>query len=185
LDEALAKAQGEFLPVRRNREGPYGMFADLLAMENATRPALAKYCLATKQYFITHEDHSMNLITELAHKGQFTVSAIYIPFFNNPQHTHGYVTYMARLGYGRILTLAVDDADDGERLATGEEGASSDLVAVQEAVAQATNKARLDELWKKCMDLKLPAQSVEQLKPVFAARLAALTKKGKPDANAK
>ena len=181
LDAAASKAQGEFSKVLRNREGPYGMFADLAAMHTATAPALAKYGLTVRQYFTSGgEDKSMILVTELAHKGQFVVSGIPIPHFSNPQHTHSYCTYMARLGYSRILCLAVDDADDGQSIAGGGDEPSTDLTAVQEAVQQATTKERLDALWTRVKELKLPAHQMQQLEEVFrdrATAIGALTKK--------
>lgn len=174
LDAAAAKAQGEFKKVMRNREGPYGMFADLASMRAATSEALANHGLTVRQYFTGKgEDNSMILVTELAYRGQFCVSGIPIPAFTNPQHTHSYCTYMARLGYARILCLAVDDADDGESLATAEQE-ETDLTAIHEAVAQATTKERLDALWARVTELKLPAHQIQQLETVFRDRVTAI-----------
>jgi hypothetical protein len=184
LDTALAKAQGEFLPVVRNKQGPYGMFADLLSMEKATRPALSKYQLATKQYFLTHENNSMTLITELSHKGQWCVSGIPIPFFSNPQHTHSYVTYMARLGYARILTLAVDDGsdNDGQNL-TQSDSPAPDLLAITTAVSQAVNTKRLDQLWKAVLELNLKPEALNEVEKAFDAQHEKLEKSNKENSN--
>lgn len=169
LDDALAKAQGEFKKVRRNREGPYGMFADLSAMEDATKAAMAKHLLSIRQTFVTHEDKSMTLVTRLSCKGEYTVSAIPIPFFPNPQHTHSYVTYMTRLAYARILCLSVDDASDGEDLpeADSEEPAPSpdappDLAAIKGAFAQAPTVERLQLLWNRVTELGLSKAQLAQ-----------------------
>lgn len=186
LDEALAKAQGEFKRVIRNRKGPYGMFADLCAMEDATQNALSKYGLAIKQYFHTHEDKSMVLMTELSYKGQFNISAIPIPFFTNPQHTHSYVTYMARLGYARILCLSVDDAEDGEDLAAGESG-GGDISGILAAISQATSITRLDQLWKSVKDMNLPKPQMTDVEKAFreqGQKLEQMTKKAKEKPNA-
>lgn len=193
LDAAAAKAQGEFSKVIRNRKGPYGMFADLAAMHTATADALSRNGLTVRQYFTSGgEDKSMILVTELAHKGQWVVSGIPIPFFTNPQHTHSYCTYMARLGYSRILCLAVDDGDDGESLGGDEGEASTDLTAITTAVEQATTRERLDALWARVLELHLPDQEMKHLEGVFAARaksiasLAAPKKeKAKPNADSK
>lgn len=147
LDTALAKAQGEFKPVKRNRKGPYGMFADLCSMQEATAAGRAKYELAVSQYFIEKENGGMTLVTELAHKGEWRVSAIPIPPFTNPQHTHSFCTYMTRLGYGRILCLSVDDAEDGEDLAEGEAD-SGPLDGLLKAISQATTSPRIEQLAK-------------------------------------
>lgn len=186
LDEALAKAQGEFKRVIRNRKGPYGMFADLCAMEDATQNALSKHGLAIKQYFHTHEDKSMVLMTELSYKGQFNISAIPIPFFTNPQHTHSYVTYMARLGYARILCLSVDDAEDGEDLAAGESG-GGDISGILAAISQATSITRLDQLWKSVKDMNLPKPQMTDVEKAFreqGQKLEQMTKKAKEKPNA-
>lgn len=190
LDIALAKAQGEFTKVIRNREGPYGMFADLAAMETATKAALSKNGLAITQTFVEKDDHSMSLVTELSKAGQFKVSSIHIPFFTNPQHTHSYCTYMARLGYSRILCLAVDEADDGESLAGGETGDGGDIAGIEQAVKQATTTQRLDELWRSVKGMKLPAHTIEQLEEVFGRRAMEIKdqppkKKEKPNADTK
>ena len=187
LDGALSKAQGEFKRVIRNRKGPYGMFADLCAMEDATQAALAKHGLAVKQYFHTHDDKSMTLMTELSCKGEFNISAIPIPFFTNPQHTHSYVTYMARLGYARILCLAVDDAEDGEDLAAGEPG-GGDVSGILAAISQATTLTRLDQLWKSIKDMGLPKPQMAEVEKAFRERgqkLDQTAKKEKPNADTK
>lgn len=161
LDDALAQAQGEFKVVKRNREGPYGKFADLCAMHEATQAARAKYKLAVSQYFITHEDKSMTLVTELAHKGEWRVSGIPIPFFTNPQHTHSYVTYQTRLGYARILCLAVDDGSDGEDL-TPESDESGPLNGLLTAISQATTSPRIEQLAKSMESMGLNPQQIAQ-----------------------
>jgi hypothetical protein len=186
LDTALSKAQGEFKKVLRNRQGPYGMFADLSAMEDATKPALAKYGLSVRQTFVTQEDRSMLLVTRLSCKGEFCVSAIPIPYFPNPQHTHSFCTYMARLGYSRILCLSVDDASDGEDIPEGggEDSAPAptpsrpgpDLNAIKAAVKTAATAERLDALWARVEEHDLPAGQLAEIEKAFVAQRARLTK---------
>lgn len=188
LDEALAKAQGMFRPVVRNRQGPYGMFADLASMVAATKEALAENALAVRQYFSHNEDRSMTLVTELSCKGQWVVSGIPIPFFTNPQHTHGYCTYMARLGYSRILCLAVDDAsdNDGENLpeSDGDPG-QPDINPILSAVQQAPNVGRLDQLWQRVIELKLPKAQLTLVEAAFKKRQTELEKKAAKPATKK
>jgi len=157
LDAALAKAQAEFKPVKRNRKGPYGMFADLCAMQEATADGRADNELAVCQYTIEKENGGMTLVTELAHKGEFRVGAIPIPPFTNPQHTHSYVTYMTRLGYARILCLSVDDGEDGEDLAAGESD-SGPLDGLLKAISQATTSPRIEQLAKSMESMGLNEQ---------------------------
>lgn len=193
LDDALSKAQGEFKKVRRNREGPYGMFADLSAMEDATKPALAKHGLSVRQTFVTNDDKSMVLVTRLSCKGEFTVSAIPIPFFPNPQHTHSFCTYMARLGYARILCLSVDDASDGEDIPESEDGdpaqpeAAPDIATIKAAFAQAPTVERVDALWARVIELTLNKPQLAQAEKARDAAKQRLSKakKEEPDAGAK
>jgi hypothetical protein len=186
LDEALAEAQGEFTKVKRNREGPYGKFADLSAMEDATKHALAKHKLSVRQTFIVNDDRSMVLVTRLSCKGEFTISAIPIPFFSNPQHTHSYCTYMARLAYSRMLCLSVDDASDGEDLETEDDEpntpaptpaeASPDLPAIKQAFLQAPTVERVEALWVRVEELKLSKASLTQAERAKDAAMARLNK---------
>ncbi len=184
LDEALAKAQGEFKKVRRNREGPYGMFADLSAMEDATKPALAKHGLSVRQTFMVNEDKSMVLVTRLSCKGEYTISTIPIPFFPNPQHTHSFCTYMARLGYARILCLSVDDASDGEDIPDSDAEAGApppndpgpDLTAIKAAFAQAPTAERVQSLWQRVIDLNLSNAKHAQAEKARDAAVARLAK---------
>lgn len=184
LDEALAKAQGCFKTVVRNREGPYGKFADLASMVSATKDALAENLLAVRQYFNHNEDRSMTLVTELSCKGQWVVSGIPIPAFTNPQHTHGYCTYMARLGYSRILCLAVDDAsdNDGQNLPEAEPTDGTDINPILSAVRQAANVGRLDQLWERVTELKLPKQQLLLVEAAFKQRQMQLDDKAKKPA---
>lgn len=190
LDVALAKAQGEFKKVLRNRQGPYGMFADLSAMEDATKPALSKYGLSVRQTFVPQEDRSMLLVTRLSCKGEFCISAIPIPYFPNPQHTHSFCTYMARLGYSRILCLSVDDASDGEDLTPegGEEAApppaplpGPSIATIKTAVRQASTHERLDILWGRVNEHDLPAGQMAEIEKVFVAQRARLDKATKKE----
>lgn len=185
LDEALAKAQGEFKKVLRNREGPYGKFADLSAMEDATKSALAKYGLSVRQTFTVNEDKSMVLVTRLSFKGEFSVSAIPVPFFSNPQHTTSFCTYMARLAYSRILCLSVDDASDGEDLpeAGAEQPANPDpgpdVAAIKAAFAQAPTGERVAALWDRVQQLTLTKAQMAQVKRAFDDARVRVTKPAK------
>lgn len=189
LDAALAKAQAQFKPVKRNRKGPYGMFADLCAMQEATADGRADNEIAVSQYFIEKENGGMTLVTELSHKGEFRVSAIPIPPFTNPQHTHSFCTYMARLGYGRILCLSVDDAEDGEDLANGEADAGP-LDGLLAAIAQATTSPRIEQLAKSMESLGLSDQQKAQARDALNKQQAKvddmeMNRKRGPRANGK
>ena len=182
LDEALSKAQGEYKRVVRNRKGPYGMFADLCAMQDATQAANSKYGLAVNQTTIEKDNGGMTLVTELSHKGEFKIGSIPIPPFDNPQRTLSFVTYMARLGYARILCLSADDAEDGEDLAVAaaEPAGPADIAGVLKAISQATTLSRIDQLWKSVKDMGLPKPAMERVEKAFREQHTKIEQQSKP-----
>jgi hypothetical protein len=128
----------------------------------------------------------MTLVTRLSCKGEYTTSCIPIPFFANPQHTHSYCTYMARLGYSRILCLSVDDASDGEDLPSEDDPPSPqsqnppdsgpDLAAIKSAFAQAPDADRVTALWKRVGELTMSKAQMTQAEKARDAALARLSK---------
>lgn len=167
LDKALAKARGQFGPVLKNREGPYGKFADLASMDRATRIALSENGLSVTQSFTPREEGGMFLVTELTWAGQFRLSAIPIPPHENPQKITAFTTYMARLAYSRILCLAVDEASDGEELTSGDESDPTPGL-ITAALEQATTPAQIDALWNKAIE-HFGKENMREWEGVFAA----------------
>lgn len=69
LYAALAKAQGEYLPLKLNREGAGGAYADLDSVIQATRPALSKNALCFIQEIILQSEAGAVLLkTKIAHE---------------------------------------------------------------------------------------------------------------------
>lgn len=116
--EALAKAQGEFLPMTRDSENPFfkSRYSSLAASIAATRPALTKYGLCVSQDVCTINGSAV-IGTLIAHKGGGSRwSSLTISLPADPQKAGSLLTYMRRYCRNAALDIApTDDDDDGER----------------------------------------------------------------------
>lgn len=123
---ALALAQAEFLPVKKNAENPYfgNKYADLAAIRESTTPALSKHGLAIMQLVVADEQYAI-VETYLGHKsGQSISSTVKLkPTKPDPQGFGSAITYARRYGLGAMLGLASEEEDDGN--------AASDKVLAQ------------------------------------------------------
>jgi hypothetical protein len=114
LFSALAIASGQFEEPKKSRRGQYGNYADLASLRRATKTALAANNLALIQTYHLQGDE-MVLNTTLCHaSGEYISSQIPIKQSTNPQQTTSYATYMRRMAYASILSVAAEDEDDGE-----------------------------------------------------------------------
>lgn len=115
LAAALAKAQGEFKPVAKNRAvqirmkegGTYRFeYADLEQLISCTRPALAANGLAVVQRVDKDQ-----LITELLHGDGGALRSISdLPRMGQDPKSYGAaITYLRRYAYSALLCLAADD----------------------------------------------------------------------------
>lgn len=134
---ALAAAQGEFLPIEKNRDvtidikdkqtgakkGSFQFrYADLEEITAKTRPALSKHGLATCQP-IVRAGTATALRTMLVHKeGGMLVSEIPLPPSGGGDiKTYGAaLTYLRRYAKSAILDVAADDDLDENGEAAGE-----------------------------------------------------------------
>lgn len=135
---ALAKAQGEFLPLAKNRTveiqtkagGKYRFrYADLEAVLSATRAALAKNGLSTLQ--IVEQEAGSNqplLRTVLAHESGATVeSRMRLPA-NDGGDIKNYgaaISYLRRYALSSMLSVAADDDLDEDGNEGPEPGAAT------------------------------------------------------------
>lgn len=129
LYAALAKAQGEFLPLAKNREVEITMskggkfkfrYADLEAVLASTRPAMAKHGLSVFQAVEgIPNTPSGALVTVLAHEGGGTVRSV-IPLLSNHggdiKNFGATITYLRRYALTSLLCIAADDDldEDGQ-----------------------------------------------------------------------
>lgn len=134
---ALAKAQGEFLPLAKNRNveitmksgGKYRFrYADLEAVLSSTRAALAKNGLSTIQVIEQVEGLPM-LKTVLAHESGGTISSYLQLPRNDGGDIKNYgaaITYLRRYALTSMLCVAADDdLDESDEDTTPRGGAQS------------------------------------------------------------
>lgn len=120
LHGALAKAQGEFPPIKRERTvqvkmksgGTYTYsYAPLDVILDAVRPLLAKNGLSFVQLL-----EGDGLRTELRHEGGGSIGSL-MPWPSvprDPQEFGSLITYMRRYTAMAILGIATEDDDDGQ-----------------------------------------------------------------------
>lgn len=131
LFDALSQAQGEYLPVVRDKQvvqklknketGNYTgqtitfFYAELAQILDATRAALAKYGLSFIQPLETRADNAIIVVSILAHKdGGMVMSRMTVPGAKNMPEMGGFISYIRRYAAGPILSVsAEDDADRG------------------------------------------------------------------------
>jgi len=129
LYEALAKAQGEFPEIPKNRTvnirtktgGSFEFkYADLQEIISKTKPALSKYGLSFSQLLNTisrpaGEGEVMlvnQLTTKLHHnKGAYLMSTVDLPQSSDPdpKTLGGNITYYRRYAFAAIIGVAADD----------------------------------------------------------------------------
>lgn len=158
LAAALAKAQGAFLPIAKNRsveirseKGPYRFeYADLEVIIAATRQALAANGLSVVQSIGSSADGRSYLDTVVLHsEGGELVSRIPLPAlgdYRDPKQFGAALMYLRRYSYSAMLCVAADDDLDADG---------------QEARGSTTRPASSPEP-RKAAPRRTPAQSAEQ-----------------------
>lgn len=115
LIPALIAAQGEFPSIPRDGFNPHfkSRFSTLKAVQQATRPVLAKHGLALTQWPSTVEGKPA-LTTWLAHSsGQFISETTVLSLAkSDPQAQGSGITYLRRYAWSSILGLVTDEDDD-------------------------------------------------------------------------
>lgn len=151
LYAALAKAQGEFPPVTRDREvevtmkggGKYTFsYAQLAGAIAITRPALVENGLAITQFLTSTEDGRPAIRTALHHEGGGELSGT-IPIKTdgmNPQEVGSLITYVRRYAYFGALGIAPENDDDAREATRGH---TRNAAARQEPKAA---KEQIDEI---------------------------------------
>lgn len=129
LATALAKAQGEFLTAKKDKDNPFfkSKYADFESIVMSTRQALTKYGLSVAQSICRLSDGNHYLITILLHNsGQWIKSyAQHNPQKSDIQSLSSYNTYLKRMCYASLVGAVTTDHDDdgnsaSQRLNTGE-----------------------------------------------------------------
>lgn len=116
--DALAAAQSEFGPVRKNGKANYGKYATLDEILAATRPALNRHGIFLCQK-VEAADGGLTVETLLCHKGEtLTSGKLFMPITavkggNAAQAMGSARTYACRYSLASFLGIAADDDDDG------------------------------------------------------------------------
>ena len=187
LFTALAAAHAKFETPRKNRTGQYGEYADLVALKAATQAGLGANALFVAQTF--HQlGEELILNTTLAHaSGEYISSQVPIRQSQNPQHTTAYVSYMRRMAYSAILSLAADDDQDGEGAAAAAVSAQSEdwdaqLKRAKKAIEQARTLQELEghlaKVRNRVADRMMPPDSESRLASAANQRRIELRKEG-------
>lgn len=168
LYAALAKAQGEFAPLAKNRtvtiktKQGYSYefrYADLEAVLTATRPALAANGLAVIQRIAPVAGiNTPHLITTLVHAdGGHIESAINLPAeqYGDIKNLGAAISYLRRYAYTALVCVAADDdLDEDGQEAGGVQGAGNGQSQQNRAPASQAQQ----------QDAGLPPYSDEQFK---------------------
>lgn len=149
---ALAKAQGEFGPVVRDKTvsvtmrsgGKYTFsYAPLESILHAVKPALSKNGLSLTQAMVVH--HGKDYVeTTLRHSSGQSISNR-IPLFvkeEGPQAYGSALTYARRYGVTLLLCVSADDDDDGNA-AEGHTTQTTKSKSPEEKLATASMSAKL------------------------------------------
>ena len=139
LFAALAKAQAEFLPIKKTSTNPFynAKYADLAEVIDATRPALTKHGLAVFQFDET-KGKNIHLTTVMGHEsGAYLQTVMVVPgnSFVDKDLRDGTTktvekfdvqtigkasTYARRYSYSAICGVAAENDDDGNTVANKE-----------------------------------------------------------------
>lgn len=115
LDAALAKIQGEIKPAIKDSQNPHfrSSYADIAAVWDAIRPALAKYGVNVTQWPIESEDKSqLKIVTRIAISGEWMKATWCLPVSKPDAHGFGSaVTYARRFTLMAALGVAPEDDD--------------------------------------------------------------------------
>jgi hypothetical protein len=173
LAAALALAQADIRPALKDANNPAfnSKYADLSAVFDAVRPALAKHGLSVVQMPEHSDDALLHLTTRVCHKsGQWIEGTMSIPV--SKVNAHGYgsaITYARRYALSAALGVVADEDDDGNKAS---ETASP---AARIAASNSTARATADEAFN---DLPPEAQAVVR---EWAMEVIAHVEGGRPD----
>jgi hypothetical protein len=117
LQEAFAKAQAAFKPLKKNKKNPFfnSSFADLDSINDSTKEALTSNGLSISSNATTN-GQIVTVETVIMHSsGQsLRVSAISAKAKDEtPQSIGGAVTYLRRYSLQAALNISADEDDDG------------------------------------------------------------------------
>jgi hypothetical protein len=180
LDAALAKAQGEISAAIKDSPNPAfkTKYADLSAVMEAIRPALARNAISVTQWPIHSADDRVHMVTRIAHDGEWMRATFSMPVQKKDAHGYGsIVTYLRRYCIASCFGVISDVDDEGN-------AASGKATSAPPAPINAEQFRTLQDLIEKTgtdeekLLAYVKAESLESLTVVqFQAAAAALRKK--------
>lgn len=152
LVEALAKAQSEFTPAKKDTVNPYysSKYADLAEIMAATMPALSKNGLSVIQCpMVDYENKMAGVEAILAHSsGQHMATSLMLPAQmkgkdGNPrfdaQSIGAAITYARRYTYQPLVGIAAEVDDDANSI-SGAAGSKEEAQAVAKRKSEAAGE---------------------------------------------
>ena len=141
LNAALAKAQGEFPPIPKDKTAQAGSYsyayADLASILALVRPILSKNGLALIQRLENPSGGGPSIRTELRHADGGAVAASFpLGEWSTMQQLGSMVTYLRRYAAQAMLGVATEDDDDDGRLGAVAAKGSSASVPAEESPFQ-------------------------------------------------
>ena len=166
--EALAKASGEFQTITKGSVNPYygGKYADLSALIDATRPALAANGLVVLQTPRVIANRAVEITSMLAHSsGEFMAFDISFPAWQDTkdgprfdaQTIGSAITYGRRYSYQSLLNISAEEDDDGNATVrrNGHEAKPNGKAKQEPAAAPSVEEPRITQteqnaFWSAC-----------------------------------
>lgn len=143
LAAALALAQSGIRPALKDANNPAfnSKYADLAAVFDAVRPALAKYGLSIVQMPEHSDDALLHLTTRIIHaSGQWIEGTASIPVAKVNAHGYGSaITYLRRYCLSAALGVVADEDDDGNKASEAPTVAGRIAAGNHQARAEADN----------------------------------------------
>lgn len=115
LDDALGKAQGELLVAPKGKVNLHfnNKYADITAVWQACRGALAKHGISATQWPLHSTDGRLHIMTRLAHSGQWMRGRFSLPVQKqDPQGYGSATTYAKRFALAAAVGVVTEDEDD-------------------------------------------------------------------------
>lgn len=177
LSAALAKAQGVMTHAGKTVDNPYfkSKYADLSAVIDAAKPALAANGLSVMQITEMDEHSNITLVTQLNHSSGEWVRGYYPvkPTKNDPQGLGSALTYARRYAYGAITGVAAAGEDDDGNAASGKVEAANDApTPFKTAAARKTFTQNTVDSYQSCSTLA-ELKTIAELNADMVAKMKA------------
>jgi hypothetical protein len=153
LGEAMAKAQGAYLPLKKTcrNELTGELYSDIESMFLSVRDALSKNNIFFTQV-ITSQDDKMIIVTRIESQGQYMQSTCrFIPILDDLKATNSTVVFLKKQAAMALLGIANKDDDDASsaeqgRIMREDKGLDSTLLHPEKKTYATFNDTQCREL---------------------------------------